>query len=106
MVDPQGLWKLEQFPELLQLWRSSDPLPGELMDAIERWYSTREVNPRRGARRLSPEDNLWVAEVPNVHFLDEGRGWQRVMCDYRILEEDHKVVCVEFGTVTDGRYVE
>lgn len=95
MVDPFGPWKLEEFPERSQCWKGD--LPDEVLDAVEVWRRSREVSPRRGATRLSPDDDRWVAEIPGAHCVDaRGRGL-RMMCDYRILEEEHKVIWVEYG---------
>jgi hypothetical protein len=85
MSNPAGSWKLERFPERATC-RSGVAIPDEVQKAYETWLETREINPARGADRLSPEDIRYTAKVPRGAFADEhGSGWQ-LMCDYDVIE--------------------
>jgi hypothetical protein len=97
MADPYGPWQLVDFESKLHEWHRTVPLPGEAYAEVKRWISTRGDRPRGGAELVDGEENVWQARV--THLPDLDGGLQQVVCAYRIVEAEHRIVCELFAVL-------
>jgi hypothetical protein len=97
MVDPYGPWRLDGFESKLHQWGPTVPLPGEMYADVKRWIATRRDRPRGGATLIDGEENAWQAGVTYLPDLDD--GLQQVVCAYRIIEAEHRIVCELFAVL-------
>jgi hypothetical protein len=94
MAEPYGPWRLDDFESKLHEWGPTVPLPGEVYADIERWITTRADRARGDAVLVDGEENVWQAPVAYLPDLDS--GLQRLVCAYRIIEAEHRIVCELF----------
>lgn len=94
MAEPYGPWRLDDFEAKLHEWGPTVPLPGEVYADVKRWITTRADRPRGAAVLVDGAENVWQAPVAYLPDLD--RGPQRVVCVYRIVEAEHRIVCELF----------
>jgi len=97
MAEPYGPWRLDDFDSKLHEWGPSVPLPGEVYADIKRWITTRADRPRSNAFLVDGEENVWQAPVAHLPDLDS--GLTRVVCAYRIIEAEHRIVCELFAVL-------
>jgi hypothetical protein len=97
MAEPYGPWRLDDFEAKLHEWGSTVPLPGEMYADIRGWITTRADRPRGDAVLVDGEENVWQARVAYLPDLDS--GLQRVVCAYRIIEAQHRIVCELFAVL-------
>ncbi|HEX5200112.1 MAG TPA: hypothetical protein VFW27_09245 [Actinoplanes sp.] len=95
MAEPYGPWRLDDFESKLHEWGPTVPLPGEVYAEVERWITTRADRPRGGAVLVDGEENVWQAPVTYLPDLDS--ALQRMVCAYRIIEAEHRIVCELFS---------
>jgi hypothetical protein len=97
MAEPYGPWRLDDFESKLHEWGPTVPLPGEVYADIKRWITTRADRPRGNAFLVDGEENVWQAPV--AYLPDVDSGLQRVVCAYRIIEAEHRIVCELFAAL-------
>lgn len=95
MADPYGPWQLVDFDAKLHEWGPTVPLPGEVYADVNRWIASRGDRPRGNAALIDGEENVWQARVTNLPDLDD--GLHQVVCAYRIVEAEHRLVCELFA---------
>lgn len=89
-------WKLERFPETLNIWIDICSPSSELRRIVRTWVVTRYEDPYEGMRREPDIDNLWYGVVPGSN---DGYG-NVVVCSYFIVESTRTVRCNSCTTLS------
>lgn len=97
MTEEGGLsWKLERFPETLNMWVEICSPSREILRAVRNWVVTRYEDPYEGVKREPRIDNLWYGVVPGTN---DGRG-NVAVCSYFVYESTRTVVCNGCSTLS------
>lgn len=98
MAGFHGPWKLDGFISKLDEWSPAVPLPDDVYADARHWITTRSDRPKGRAVLVDGEENVWQAPVTYLPDLND--GLQQVVCAYRIIEAEHRIVCELFAILT------
>ncbi|AGL13671.1 hypothetical protein [Actinoplanes sp. N902-109] len=95
-------WRVEGFDDALQRWSAEERPRPEIMAQVSAWApELQHLDVRVRARLVDGESNVWVLWVPGCYLPDIEDGLQGVQCYFRVVEQEHRVVCEALHTTVD-----